>query len=49
MKFYSFFYWQNECKKLLIRDKVRINKNVKMSVIKLKSLIMMRDRESSKW
>ena len=49
MKFYSFFYWQNECKNLLIRDKVRINKNVKMRVIKLKSLIMMRDRESSEW
>ena len=36
MKFYSFFYWQNECKKLLIRDKVRTNKNVEMRVIKLK-------------
>ena len=49
MKFYSFFYWQNECKKLLIRDKVRTNKNVEMRVVKLKSLILMGDRESSGW
>ena len=34
-------------KVILIGDKVKINKNVEMRVIKLESLIMVRDRESN--